>query len=80
MGSFDVYPRLEVGHLVLNERFYFAERQPEAGGFELESESLKVFWCDGSALLVTQQKPVVKSGNIPKFPLFLNGHWDEFEV
>lgn len=80
MGSFHVYPRLEVGHSVLNECFYFAERQPQAGGFELKSGSLKVFRCEGSAGLVTKQKPIVKSGNIPKFPQFLNGHWDRFDL
>lgn len=74
MGSSDVYPRLEVGHLVLNECFYFAERQPQAGGSGLESESLKVFQCEGSAGLVTKQKLIVKSGNIPEFPQFLSGH------
>lgn len=63
-----------MGHLVRNECFYFAERQPQAGGFELESESLKVFRCEGSAGLVTKQKLIVKSGNIPKLPQFLNGH------
>lgn len=80
MGSFDVYPRLEVGHLVFNECSYFAQRQPQAGGFELVSQSLKVFWSEGSAWLVMRQKPIVKSGNSPKFLQFLNGHWDQFDV
>jgi len=74
MGSFDAYPRLEVGRLVLNECFYSAETKPQAGGFELESESLKVLQREGLAGLVTKPKPIVKSGNNPKFPQFLRGY------
>lgn len=73
-GSLNGQPALEVGHSVLDECFYFAERQPQARGPELESERLKVFRCEDSAGLGTKQKPIVKPGNISKFPQFLNGH------
>lgn len=50
----------------------------------LEGLSKKI-WTFESVLmwvlsLVTIQKPIVKSGNIPKFSQFLNGHWDQFDV